>query len=551
MHKFSDLIPGGLADDKPDSLYDKDQLRKGVKVELEHVDAKDKAKEIAKDHLEEEREAGEVQTYYDKLMKMEGKKHAEDETEESNDPDVPLDASATSARPISMNGEQLDKELDRAKSEQANLQQMTTDPDSQEFVGTPYQADKLDHLDNEIGALNKLMRQVKYNIRDSLTPGQERALQKDAAKKVSPHGFETSFPETNRVTNKGEGNMLASLGLNIGGGPSGRKSDKPVVSTPVFTGAGDITANSTPGAIEYNKAAENTMDVYEKRAAEVLDRKPSLVALNEVKVAFFFEGMADALEKRGYYVESPEAFFVGVYESLRGHFEGPAKLASGVYMPHVVHACDVFTKRMVKAADMSQLQAVNPLDAAGGQDQNSLGVSPARQEKRQDIIDSMLPHAETISLDPDGKIKLKMPSPEAAGVMDPQMMQQQQMNEMQGREQAQAANQTPIPSGEEAPAPMEQGQGGEQGEISPESLQASEQALAGAEGGAPGGEGGMPGGDEGGAPGGGDLPPELAQLMGGAGGGGDSGGLGGENELIQALMAQMQGQGQGAQSMAG
>ena len=687
VEKLADLIPGGLADDKPDRLYKKDQVRKGIKVELEHVNDKDKAKEIAKDHLEEQREVGEVQNYYDKLMKMEGGKHAASSTikqadydkrvaeweaikapsnhdkalqllhggastaerasyipdymamgallpndkvnwkhkafdaaaddwyekrktpeewkddfesrqrysQQSNprtgretivglqalikkltqehasqtkknaedagkEPDFqPLEANSTASRPISLHSDRLEKEHRRAGDEQARLVQETTDPDSGEFAGTPDQASKLESFDDEIGGLAKLIRQVKYNIKDTLTQSQARELGKRMGsetadvirpekaaniqqRKVSPHGYEMSFPETNRTSVKPDVNMSAVLGRNSDQGIlTGRKSTVPTVAKSSYTGSGDITANSTPGAIEYNKAAENTMDVYEKRAAEVFDHRPSLIDPREIKVAFFFEGFADALEKRGFYVAKPTEFFVGLYESLREHFEGPTKLASGVYQPHVVNACTLFTKRMTKAAGFEQLQPVNPLDAGDQAQQNALGVSPQRQEKRQDIIDSMLPHAETISLDPDGKIKLKMPSPEASGVMDPGMAQQQQMAEMQGREQAQAANQTPMPTGEEAPAPMEQGQGGEQGEISPESLQAAEQAMSA--GGMPGGEeGGMPGGEEGGMPGGGELPPELAQMMGGGGGEGGEG-LGGQNELIQALMAQMQGAG--------
>lgn len=59
-----DKIPGGKADKEKDSKYDKDQLNKGVKVEMEHTDDKELAKEIAKDHLEEDGK------YYDKLEKI-------------------------------------------------------------------------------------------------------------------------------------------------------------------------------------------------------------------------------------------------------------------------------------------------------------------------------------------------------------------------------------------------------------------------------------------------------------------------------------------------
>lgn len=60
-----EIIKGGKADNKPDSDYDKDQLRKGVKVESEHTNNKAMAKEIAKDHLEE------FPHYYTALIKME------------------------------------------------------------------------------------------------------------------------------------------------------------------------------------------------------------------------------------------------------------------------------------------------------------------------------------------------------------------------------------------------------------------------------------------------------------------------------------------------
>lgn len=71
----NDIIPGGLADDK--SCQDianyhkmpfadiKDQLDKGIEVELEHTNDKTIAKEIAKDHIYEDPK------YYDKLKTIE------------------------------------------------------------------------------------------------------------------------------------------------------------------------------------------------------------------------------------------------------------------------------------------------------------------------------------------------------------------------------------------------------------------------------------------------------------------------------------------------
>ena len=61
--KHEDKLPGGLADDKDPKDFDKDQLEKGIKVEMEHVDDRDLAREIAMDHLMEDSK------YYDNLEK--------------------------------------------------------------------------------------------------------------------------------------------------------------------------------------------------------------------------------------------------------------------------------------------------------------------------------------------------------------------------------------------------------------------------------------------------------------------------------------------------
>ena len=61
----ADKIPGGKAEGKKPSDFDQAQLAKGVKVELEHTDDKDLAREIAMDHLTE------FSDYYDRLETME------------------------------------------------------------------------------------------------------------------------------------------------------------------------------------------------------------------------------------------------------------------------------------------------------------------------------------------------------------------------------------------------------------------------------------------------------------------------------------------------
>ena len=62
-----DQLPGGLADDMPDSDFDPEQLKMGVEVEMEHTDDPKLAEEIARDHL------AEIPDYYTRLKKMEDK----------------------------------------------------------------------------------------------------------------------------------------------------------------------------------------------------------------------------------------------------------------------------------------------------------------------------------------------------------------------------------------------------------------------------------------------------------------------------------------------
>jgi len=60
-----DKLPGGLADKKSPKDFDKKQLAKGTKVEMEHVDDRALAQEIAMDHLTEDPK------YYEKLETIE------------------------------------------------------------------------------------------------------------------------------------------------------------------------------------------------------------------------------------------------------------------------------------------------------------------------------------------------------------------------------------------------------------------------------------------------------------------------------------------------
>jgi 8-oxo-dGTP pyrophosphatase MutT (NUDIX family) len=63
----ADIVHGGKADGKPASDFPKDQIQKGMKVEKEHTDNPALAKEIATDHLTEDK------NYYTHLKEMEDK----------------------------------------------------------------------------------------------------------------------------------------------------------------------------------------------------------------------------------------------------------------------------------------------------------------------------------------------------------------------------------------------------------------------------------------------------------------------------------------------
>jgi len=54
MLYLGDLLPGGKGDDRPDSMFDPEQLARGIAVEMEHTGNPALAKEIAKDHLTED-----------------------------------------------------------------------------------------------------------------------------------------------------------------------------------------------------------------------------------------------------------------------------------------------------------------------------------------------------------------------------------------------------------------------------------------------------------------------------------------------------------------
>ena len=68
---FKEKVPGGISSGRDPSDFSKDQIKRGIEVELEHSSDRELAKEIAMDHLEE------FPNYYDELAKMEKKLKSE------------------------------------------------------------------------------------------------------------------------------------------------------------------------------------------------------------------------------------------------------------------------------------------------------------------------------------------------------------------------------------------------------------------------------------------------------------------------------------------
>lgn len=61
---LQEVMPGGEADNVPDTEFDPEALAQGIKHEMEHTKDEQVAKEIVKDHLKEDKD------YYSKLEKM-------------------------------------------------------------------------------------------------------------------------------------------------------------------------------------------------------------------------------------------------------------------------------------------------------------------------------------------------------------------------------------------------------------------------------------------------------------------------------------------------
>lgn len=68
---YKDKIPGGLADNKIPQDFDKNSLQKGINIQKQHTSDDNIAKQIAMDHLTEDK------NYYQKLQKIQKKANSQ------------------------------------------------------------------------------------------------------------------------------------------------------------------------------------------------------------------------------------------------------------------------------------------------------------------------------------------------------------------------------------------------------------------------------------------------------------------------------------------
>lgn len=429
---FRDHLRGGRADFKPDRVFKKKQLAKGTKHEREHTVDPAVAKEIAKDHLAEDPD------YYDMLDKLEqqaSKKAADtvEKKDQSGEPDMTANTTTNLTRqdlPFSRFTNALDSVVQQLADLQAKMPADSGDGQEQggQQQAIPMPADKPDEnllrelQDLEVG-LRKLIDQRQYATRDELSADQVAALQ--------DHDLLTR---------------------------PGASSKHPNVPATSFTDESQGAMSSTSGA----------------KAAAATD-------LLELRAAMFFEGLSDALLKHGQYVEHPLEFFAGCYDSLRSWFEPGVKVASAGYPEYAANACRLFMERQeqIKQAAFGGMQPIKPLaplgGGAGGQAKipdpaesamKNVAMDPNRMARRQDLIDEMLPQAESIQLDPDGGIKLKMPDPMARAMkmQDAKIKQMQQVHQLsqsqQAPQQPQLSDAGQLPAGDSSD---QQGAGAGQG----------------------------------------------------------------------------------------
>jgi uncharacterized membrane-anchored protein YjiN (DUF445 family) len=162
-----DLIPGGLSDGSPPEDFDQEQLKAGIKVEMEHTDDPKIAREIAMDHLTEDPQ------YYVKLDKMENEKLNESTYEPATKED--LKALIAEERELQKLIKQLDKFEQQVYSIQKPIGKLVRNHAPLSWTGGQHleeieaAANSLSDVYDEVGTVKENLKNNLYDVQDKIT----------------------------------------------------------------------------------------------------------------------------------------------------------------------------------------------------------------------------------------------------------------------------------------------------------------------------------------------------------------------------------------------
>lgn len=477
--QVGDLLRGGKGDFRPDSAFTPKQLAKGKRHEKEHTFSGLLAKEIAKDHLTED------PAYYTKLEKIEKKADADSKARNKDKPKEDLAPNKTNLLQISMSTKQIEDAIDSVGEELGTIEKDQQQTGEQLPLNDEHRRQK---LVNQQSALRKVFRQRQFNITEDLTAGEMQELADGfnivpydplATKKA----FELGQPDIKddrlfeNPTEKKPAIQPHELAKKIPTVNPLANSDNSDQKRTAFTGPSDHEPVQTVMQGSHGKIGV-LRDINQSRLAAInLAQRSIKMALfnpQEVAVNMFFEGITDDLVKNGFYVENPVEFFVGAFNEMRAALMGDAKTAADGFPDWVVNACRTFARKhelfkeatkhnfqfaRAKTADFSQLQPVNPMQEQKITPPQAGAINPVRMEKRQDIIDALLPYAQGITAKPDGEIKITMPDytqeQQNLGMSIPQSNEEQmaRAKAQQFSEQSLQASQSKDPSNPAGGAP--------------------------------------------------------------------------------------------------
>lgn len=171
-----DKLSGGKGDNAPDSNFDTEELKKGIKHELEHTDDREVATEIAKDHLTEDPQ------YYTKLEAMEDEED-DDTIEITVDLDIPDDEDLEDYVDESELNERRIRQTKKMKNSAKVVRETTEELFGKEGTQRPL-ADKIFKIfkrelrrkSKELGVPLGQVRQWKITLRDYDNPKEGKTI---------------------------------------------------------------------------------------------------------------------------------------------------------------------------------------------------------------------------------------------------------------------------------------------------------------------------------------------------------------------------------------